>query len=218
MRRLVFTIVLAMSASAVWAEQATVSKNNAGPANVQTNESGAKTDVQQQPAGTEGAQVQNGADKEKKPGTMKRLKRHLRNQVSSGCVQPVGACWDKPPQDEAAQQPQQTADVQKGRPPRSTSTSNVGESSSKSTKIDLSPPPGEAAAPGVGTDGEAAGDVQEMKPWDPHKADKNVEVGDFYFKRGNYRAAQSRYREALYWKDNDAIAMFRLAQTQEKLG
>lgn len=56
-----------------------------------------------------------------------------------------------------------------------------------------------------------------MHPWDPHKAAKDVEVGDFYFKRKNYVAAESRYREALYYKDNDAIATFRLAVCLEKL-
>ena len=50
------------------------------------------------------------------------------------------------------------------------------------------------------------------------KALKDVEVGDYYFKRKNYRAALDRYKEALYYKDNDAIASFRLAQCQEKLG
>jgi tetratricopeptide (TPR) repeat protein len=59
-------------------------------------------------------------------------------------------------------------------------------------------------------------DVSEMQVWDPHRAMKNVEVGDFYFKKGNYRAAESRYREALKWKSNDAVATFRLAQALEK--
>jgi Flp pilus assembly protein TadD len=45
-----------------------------------------------------------------------------------------------------------------------------------------------------------------------------VEVGDFYFKRKNYRAAEDRYREALRYKDNDAIATIRLAVCLEKLG
>ena len=90
----------------------------------------------------------------------------------------------------------------------------TGESSSRSTKIDLAPPAGEAAPPGVGDIGE----VQEMKPWDPHKADKNVEIGTYYFKQKNYRAAESRYQEALYWQDNSATAMFGLAQAEEKLG
>jgi len=54
-------------------------------------------------------------------------------------------------------------------------------------------------------------------PWNPHKAAKDVEVGDFYFKRKNYRAAEDRYREALLYKDNDAMATFRLAICLEKM-
>jgi tetratricopeptide (TPR) repeat protein len=42
-------------------------------------------------------------------------------------------------------------------------------------------------------------------------------VGDYYRKRKNYRAAESRYREALEWKPNDAMASYRLAQTLEKM-
>ena len=60
-------------------------------------------------------------------------------------------------------------------------------------------------------------EVSEFHPWDPHKAAKDVEVGDFYFKQKNYKAAESRYREALYYKDNDAIATFRLAACLEKM-
>lgn len=60
--------------------------------------------------------------------------------------------------------------------------------------------------------------VTEFHAYDPHKAAKNVEVGDYYYKRKNYRAAESRYQEALQWKPNDAEATFRLAQAEEKLG
>ena len=65
---------------------------------------------------------------------------------------------------------------------------------------------------------DAASDVQEMHPWDPHKAAKDVEVGDFYFKRKNYHAALERYKEALIYKPNDALANFRLAVCLEKTG
>lgn len=99
-----------------------------------------------------------------------------------------------------------------------------GESSSKSTQIDLSPPTDDAKAhpksSEVLTDADTElgnGDVSEMHPWDPHKAAKDIEVGDFYFKQKNYRAAESRYREALYYKDNDAVATYRLAVSLEKL-
>ena len=96
----------------------------------------------------------------------------------------------------------------------------IGESSSKDTQIDLSPPADDAKkhpeSSEAVTDAEA-GDVAEFHPWNPHKAAKDVEVGDFYFKRKNYRAAEDRYREALFYKDNDAIATFRLAICLEKL-
>jgi tetratricopeptide (TPR) repeat protein len=101
--------------------------------------------------------------------------------------------------------------------------SGVGESSSKETQIDLAPPPDDAKTHPqssealVDAGSGASGSVGEFHPWDPHKAAKSVEVGDFYFKRKNYRAAEDRYREALKYKDNDAIATFRLAVCLEKL-
>lgn len=88
-----------------------------------------------------------------------------------------------------------------------------GYSSSKDTMIDLSPPGGEKPAP---RESEAAGDVNELKPWNPHRAAKNIEVGDYYFKQKNYAAAESRYREALEYKPNDALGSFRLAQVLDK--
>ena len=95
-------------------------------------------------------------------------------------------------------------------PPRSDS----GMSSSKDTRIDLSPPSGDATMhPNSDVD-----DIMEMHPYNPHKAEKNVEVGDFYFKQKNYRAAQSRYAEALLYKPNDAEATYKLGVSQEKLG
>ncbi len=108
---------------------------------------------------------------------------------------------------------------------------NGGESSSKENPPDLSPPPDDAknhpqsgmalheAEDEAGLyEGDEIGGVQEFKPWNPHKAEKDVEVGDFYFKRKNYRAALDRYREALIYKNDDAVATFRLAVCEEKLG
>ena len=103
------------------------------------------------------------------------------------------------------------------------------ESSSRDGDIDISPPKDDAKkhpySKAAVADSEAENndkpensDVQEFHPWNPMKAMKDVEVGDFYFKRKNYRAALERYKEALYYKDNDAMASLRLAQCQEKLG
>ena len=99
----------------------------------------------------------------------------------------------------------------------------LGESSSKDTQIDLTPPTDDARKHPQSSDAlldaeeSASGHVNEFHSWDPHKAAKSVEVGDFYFKRKNYRAAEDRYREALAYKDNDAVATFRLAVCLEKL-
>jgi tetratricopeptide (TPR) repeat protein len=110
-------------------------------------------------------------------------------------------------------------------PPRSDRDKEAGESSSRATRIDLSPPRNDAkdhpnSGPAVFDDaGEqnSSSDVQEFHPWNPHKGLKDIEVGDFYFRRKNYHAALDRYREALVWKPNDAVANFRMAQCFQKL-
>jgi tetratricopeptide (TPR) repeat protein len=111
-------------------------------------------------------------------------------------------------------------------PPRS-DTVNVkdlgdepGQSSSKEDPVDLTPPADDARTHPHSSDmleDEGSGDTGEIRPWDPHKAAKDVEVGDFYFKKKNYVAAESRYREALHFKDNDAVATYRLAVCLEKM-
>jgi Flp pilus assembly protein TadD len=64
--------------------------------------------------------------------------------------------------------------------------------------------------------GHVANDVMELHEWNPLRAMKDVEVGDYYYRAGNYKAALSRYREALEFKPRDAVATFKLAQTLEK--
>ena len=104
------------------------------------------------------------------------------------------------------------------------------ESSSRETRTDISPPPDdEKNHPGSKSELEELGipdipdnpepsDIQEFHPWNPMKALKDIEVGNYYFNRKNYKAALDRYKEALYYKDGDAVASYRLAVCQEKLG
>jgi Flp pilus assembly protein TadD len=118
-------------------------------------------------------------------------------------------------------------------PPRSDSVqaeelgSATGQSSSKDTQMDLAPPDDDvkahpqSSAAMAKADAEILGGgsgISEFHTWDPHKAAKSIEVGDFYFRRRNYRAAEERYREALRYKDNDAVATIKLAVSLEKLG
>jgi tetratricopeptide (TPR) repeat protein len=104
---------------------------------------------------------------------------------------------------------------------------DAGGSSSRDTRIDTSPPkddakshPGSKAAVAdlEGADVSDTSGIQEFHPWNPLKAQKDIGVGDFYFRRKNYKAALERYKEALYYKDGDALANFRVAVCQEKLG
>ena len=106
-------------------------------------------------------------------------------------------------------------------PPPSARSREAGESSSRDTRIDLSPPKDDEKNHPFSSvpESDSGGDngVQELHAWDPHRAAKDVEVGDFYFHRKNYRAALDRYTEALQWKADDALANFRIGECQEKL-
>jgi tetratricopeptide (TPR) repeat protein len=122
---------------------------------------------------------------------------------------------------------------QSGRPPAENPRSGTGqsrtdlpansaaprsddESSSNGTRIDLAPPKADELAHPDG--GRAAGDAMGTHEWNPLRAMKDVEVGEFYYKAANYKAALSRFREALEYKPGDAVATFKLAQTLEKSG
>jgi len=100
-------------------------------------------------------------------------------------------------------------------PPRSDNIA-VDESSSKQTQIDVSPPSDDAKTHPEADLADTG--VDEFTPWNPMKAMKDVEVGDFYYKKENYHAAISRYREALEFKPHDAEATFKLAEALNKTG
>jgi tetratricopeptide (TPR) repeat protein len=127
-------------------------------------------------------------------------------------------CWSQEPPDKAAAEKA----AERNR--------EAEESSSRDTKIDISPPKDDAKAHPASADAvDALGipvapdspdtsGIQEFHPWNPLKAIKDIEVGDYYFKRKNYKGAMERYKDALYYKENDAVASFRLAQCEEKTG
>ncbi len=150
------------------------------------------------------------AKEEKKPES--KIKKTLK-RGKPNCIKIVGMekCKESGGDEEDANEGQQTPQppVPQSQPlPRSTPDPNV--SSSKETDV----PTGLEREGGSG----APSDVRELHPYDPHRADKDVEVGDFYFKRGNLRAAESRYAEALDFMPHHAVAMFKLAETEAKLG
>src|SRR3954467_6656225 len=95
---------------------------------------------------------------------------------------------------------------------------DANSSSSRDSITDLSPPKDDLNHPGSDDEIEEATGIHEMKPWDPHKAMKDVEVGRYYATQKNYKAAISRFREALEYKPRDAEATFFLADSLEKSG
>ncbi len=147
----------------------------------------------------------------------------LSNDLSFPEDEPAAA---QPPTPPPPPKPSTLEPPRSDRVPASDLGPSVGESSSKDAPVDLSAPNDDAKmhpkSPDAVAEAEAEalskGGVGEFHTWDPHKAAKDVEVGDFYFKRKNYRAAEERYRDALRYKDNDAVATIRLAVSLEKLG
>ena len=117
--------------------------------------------------------------------------------------------YEKIPVDKSAPAPKDNREA----PPRSL---EADESSSKQTQIDVSPPSGDATSHPEADLSDTG--VDEFTPWNPMKAMKDIEVGDYYYKQENYHAAISRYREALEFKPHDAEATFRLAEALNKTG
>lgn len=84
-----------------------------------------------------------------------------------------------------------------------------GESSSKDSQIDLNAGPPRSSIVITSANDESR--------YDPHRAAKDLEVGNYYLKQKNYRAALERFHDALLYKPNDAEATYGLAVTQEKM-
>jgi tetratricopeptide (TPR) repeat protein len=53
--------------------------------------------------------------------------------------------------------------------------------------------------------------------FNPLQAEKELSVGKFYYKKGSFRAAALRFREATLWNAGLAEAYFRLGEASEKL-
>jgi tetratricopeptide (TPR) repeat protein len=117
----------------------------------------------------------------------------------------------QPQSSQPDQQLQPGQQYQPGQAPAKTEAQ--GESSSRDSQIDFSG----ASQPNLPAPSGNDGDEKTFRPWDPHRAAKDVEVGEYYLKLKNYRAALERFNDALLYKPNDAESTFGLAVTQEKL-
>src|ERR1700758_591734 len=58
--------------------------------------------------------------------------------------------------------------------------------------------------------------VPKKYSFNPLEAAKDVRIGNYYFKRGKYRAAAMRFEEATKWDGTSAEAYLRLGEAKEK--
>jgi len=62
---------------------------------------------------------------------------------------------------------------------------------------------------------------ESLKPkefgFNPLEAERDIRIGNYYFKRGKYPAALSRYQEATKWNPNMAEAYLHIGETAEKM-
>jgi tetratricopeptide (TPR) repeat protein len=63
---------------------------------------------------------------------------------------------------------------------------------------------------------EDKADIPKTYAFNPLQSKKEVTVGEFYYRKGDFRAAAGRFREATRWNDGNSEAWLRLAETEEK--
>jgi len=64
----------------------------------------------------------------------------------------------------------------------------------------------------------ATKNADDQPKWDPLRAEKDLEVGQYYMKRGDYDAAIDRFTDAIDAKPGYAIPFKFLGEAQEKKG
>ncbi|MBI3694864.1 MAG: tetratricopeptide repeat protein [Acidobacteria bacterium] len=64
---------------------------------------------------------------------------------------------------------------------------------------------------------EVEAEAEPEYTFNPIQAQKELKIGDFYFKKKSYRAAAGRYERATKWQPDLADAYFKLGEAQEKL-
>lgn len=87
------------------------------------------------------------------------------------------------------------------------------------------PPPAKKttppAKPQESKEEEPPEEDESLKPKEyalnPLEAERNITKGNFYFKKGNYRAAANDFHEATLWDPGSAEAFLRLGEASEKL-
>jgi tetratricopeptide (TPR) repeat protein len=89
------------------------------------------------------------------------------------------------------------------------------ESSSKPADAPGAPPPKLPAKPNKDN---ATQNAPDQPAWDPLRAEKDMEVGQYYMRKGDLEAAIDRFQDATVAKPGYAIPFRYLGEAQEKRG
>jgi tetratricopeptide (TPR) repeat protein len=82
---------------------------------------------------------------------------------------------------------------------------------------DNSPPAAGQVSPDQLPPEEDKAKIQQQYSFNPLKSKNQLPVGEFYFKKGDFKAAAGRFREATKWNDGNAEAWLRLGDAEEKM-
>jgi len=64
----------------------------------------------------------------------------------------------------------------------------------------------------------ALAQAESAQPYNPFRAEKALEIGEYYLKKGNYDAAIERFKESIGYKPNFALPHRLLGEAYEKKG
>jgi tetratricopeptide (TPR) repeat protein len=85
------------------------------------------------------------------------------------------------------------------------------------TLLAQDPPPKDAPKPKPNTD-NATKNADDQPTWDPLRAEKDLQVGQYYLHKGDVDAAIDRFQDAALAKPGYAIPFRFLGEAQEKKG
>src|SRR4051795_8967885 len=80
------------------------------------------------------------------------------------------------------------------------------------------PPPAADAHPQEPPEEDLSPSEQKVYVLNPLQAAKEMKIGNFYMKKGSFKAAARRFEEATRWDPNSSEAFLRLGDAQDKLG
>lgn len=93
------------------------------------------------------------------------------------------------------------------------------ESAQESSSKPADAPPAPQPKPPVKPNQDSATKSAPDQPaWDPLRAEKDLEVGRYYMKKGDWDAAIDRFQDAIVAKPGYAIPFLYLGEAQEKKG